>query len=630
MNNNFPLYPDDRSNEFGSANNLETNGGVFDSVPNNAGNKPVNSVNNVNNVNNDILPQSAEMQSFVQSEPVPAPAPESVPSSDDKRANKGSGAKRMLICALAVAAAAAAFAFVWFSSHAILGDLFGRHAVYSTGTKEINLSGSDYKDYSPLSKVKSLEVIDLTNSSFVSLSDLYDCKNLKKVILADRELSAGECMDFYSRLPEARLVCKIRLNGQVYASDVTELTVENADAASQKLYAALKDLQSLDMTACDVSDDTYRSLTQALPDCAVIIRTTVGGTEYTTDAASLTVSGELTAEDVERIGYFKNLTSIDLRKCSNPDILDTFLSANPDVRLNKPIQLLGRDLGTEDEFVDLRGSKYTLEQVKAALDEALPKMKSLKKIDMCGCGLSNRQMEQLCNDYPNIKFVWMVRFVNWTVRTDAVMFSTLNSEGKSKYTQVDYAPLFKYCTDLVALDLGHSRITDISAIASLKKLRAVILMDNKITDISAFAELKDLEFIEMNATNRVKSVEPLKDLKNLKYINLWGSMGISDLSPLYNHENLKIVIFERTVPKEEQENFIKSNPNCDTYFDMESVRYSTNTAWRENPYRKKIKSLFGRTDANNVLIREWKYVVGFDEKTGDYILDYNTDQYSIM
>ena len=239
-------------------------------------------------------------------------------------------------------------------------------------------------------------------------------------------------------------------------------------------------------------------------------------------------------------------------------------------------------------------------------------------------------MEQLCNDYPNIKFVWMVRFVNWTVRTDAVMFSTLNSEGKSKYTQVDYAPLFKYCTDLVALDLGHSRITDISAIASLKKLRAVILMDNKITDISAFAELKDLEFIEMNATNRVKSVEPLKDLKNLKYINLWGSMGISDLSPLYNHENLKIVIFERTVPKEEQENFIKSNPNCDTYFDMESVRYSTNTAWRENPYRKKIKSLFGRTDANNVLIREWKYVVGFDEKTGDYILDYNTDQYSIM
>ena len=155
---------------------------------------------------------------------------------------------------------------------------------------------------------------------------------------------------------------------------------------------------------------------------------------------------------------------------------------------------------------------------------ALPKMPYLKKIDMCGCELSDSEMEQLCNEYPDIKFVWMLHFGRWSLRTDAVAFSALNSNGEECYTQVHYAPIFKYCTDLRALDLGHSLITDISAIFSLKKLRAVILTDNKIRNIDAFAELKDLEFIEMNARNKVSSLEPLRNLDNLKYINLWGGV----------------------------------------------------------------------------------------------------------
>ena len=226
-------------------------------------------------------------------------------------------------------------------------------------------------------------------------------------------------------------------------------------------------------------------------------------------------------------------------------------------------------------------------------------------------GWCAHRMEQLCNEYPDIKFVWMLHFGRWSLRTDAVAFSALNSNGEECYTQVHYAPIFKYCTDLRALDLGHSLITDISAISSLKKLRAVILTDNKIRNIDAFAELKDLEFIEMNATNKVSSLEPLRNLDNLKYINLWGSVGIEDLSPLYHHEKLEIVIFERTVPKEERQRFIDSNPNCDAYFTVDLHKgLSTNEAWRSNPYRLRLKSAF-RTER---AFYNWKYVTGFDEE----------------
>ncbi len=631
MSSNFPVYPDDRSNEFGSANDLETSGGVFDSV-----------LSDDNVTDRETVPSLPNTQvrstaaANIASDPAPQKHESSVERSSSKKdtkkhTKKDSGIRSKVLYAVVTLAAVFLCVLMYIGTHAVIGDFFGEHVTYSSGSREIDLSGSDYSDYSQLSKLDSLEVIDLTNSSFSDLSDLYKCENLKKVILADRELSAEECIEFYRHVPGARLICNVNIGGRVYTPDTESVKLENADSDTQKLYAGLHSLVLLDLTDCNVSDDTYMTLAKALPECDIVIRTVICGTEYINNATSLKLEGAVSDDDLKRLQFFKNLNVIDVKSCTNPRMLDDYIAAHPDVKMNNPIEILGRQFGTEDEIIDLRGGEYTLDQVKAALDETLPRLKNLKKIDMCGCGFSNKDMEQLCEAYPSVKFVWMVKFAKYQVRTDAVVFSALNSNGQELYDQYDYAPLFRYCTDLRALDLGHSLITDISAIASLKKLRAVILTDNIITNISAFAELEDLEFIEMNSTNKVSSVEPLKDLKNLKYINLWGSVGLTDLSPLYAHKNLKLVIFERTASKEERARFMESNPDCETYFDVDRYRnLSTNAAWRENPYRVKLKSVFGKMDSSGRLIREWKYVVGFDEETEDYIVDYTTDQYKYV
>lgn len=572
----------------------------------------------------DISESAAEAESENHPEPeekvesVEKHEPESV-SKPDENSKKEKSSRTKMVVTLLLVIAVIALAVFFLCTHAILGNLFGRHDVYYSSTTEINLSGSDYKDYSQLSKVKSLEVIDLTNSSFSNLSDLDGCNKLQKVILSGKVFDAQDCIAFYKNAPEAHIVCNVRINGEVYPSDITQLKAEGADEKTQRLFAALVDLKELDMTGCEVNDDTYRNLSDALKECLIIIRTEICGTEYNTDAESVVLNGEISAEDVERMAFFSRLKLIDIKNCSNPENLNDFLAAHPDIRVNRPVELLGKTVGTEDEIADLRGSKYTLAQVKQALDEKLPQLKSLKKIDMCGCGLTNKEMEQLCSDYPDIKFVWIVHFKRWSVRTDAVVFSTLNGNGYEFYDQNDYAPVFKYCTDLIALDLGHSLITDISPIASMKNLRAVILTDNKIHNISAFSELKDLEFIEINV-NRVESAEPLRDLQKLKYIDFWSSKAMTNLEPLYNHPELKLAIFHRTVSQAERQRFMKSNPDCDTYFRVDTVKTTTNKAWRTNPYRKRVKKAF----------KNWKYVVGFDEKTGEYIFDYNTDQYSIM
>ena len=624
LNNRFPLYPDELSNEFGSVNLLESSGGVFDEIETGNTCEPSGEPS-------DSIPSSEKEPSSVTD---PSPAGDASKTQEKEtvknKTEKKSGAKMRTIALMILAAAAGLCAFIFLKTHVMIGELFGKHELYASDVTEIDLSGSDYSDYKALSGLKSLETIVLTNSSISKLSDLYGCDNLKRVVLTDRELSANECMEFYGHMPKTHLICKVNIAGKTYDSEVTQLTAEDVDSETQLQYAALSNLKRLDLTACEVSDSTFRTLSKALPDCLIIMRTTICGKEYTTDAETIKFEGTVTKGEVNQIGFFKKLHSIDIRNCTNPDALSDFLAKNPQIKTVESVQLLGKQFGAEDAVIDLRGNQYTLSQVKAALDEALPKMTSLKKIDMCGCGLSDKEMEKLTAAYPNIKFVWMLHVGRWDIRTDAVMFSALNSDGKEIYDQKDYAPIFKYCTDLRAIDLGHSLITDISEMASLKKLRAVILTDNKVKDISAFKEMKDLEFIEMNATNKVTNLEPLRELQNLRFINMWGSVGITDLSPLYHHDKLEIVIFERTIPREEQKRFISSNPNCQSFFKVDSNRVSTNPAWRDNPYRIKLKNTFGKKNDKGILIREWKYVVGFDERTGDYMMDYNTDQYSVM
>lgn len=631
MNHRYELYPDGRSNEFGSANNLEASGGIFDSNQDvETGELP----SFAQDENKASVRRPERRQSFAAApernavESAPADTSASPGKTEDKdaadRENKGNnsrvGIRIKLIGAICAVSAIAVMTLIFFLTHAVLGELFGKHDIYSSGATVINLSGSDYSDYSQLSKVKSLEVVDLTNSAFRSLSDLYGCRNLKKVILGDRELSAEECIDFYRHIPEAIVICRININGEIYNSDVTEIKVNDADADTQKLYASLNAAKTIDMTSCSVSDDTYAYLCEALPDCAVVIRTSIGGTEYTTDADSLVLSGTLTEEDAVRVRYFRKLKRIDLTKCQNPDILNDYFSSHRDVRLNTPMQFLQKQVGSEDEMIDLRGSRYTLEQVRKALDENLAKMKSLNKIDMCGCGLSDSEMEQLCGEYPDIKFVWIVHFNNYSVRTDAVAFSAADEDGNEVHGQDDFEMLFKYCRDIRGLDLSHCEMTDISGIASMKKLRAVIFSDNLITDISVFSRLPELEYIEMNAGNRVKLADPLRGLQNLRYVNFWSNLEMTDLSPLYDHEKLEIAIFHYSVPQKEREWFKKSNPYCNTFYKVDSNMISTNQMWRDNLYRKKLRKATG----------DWMHVVGFNEETGEYIFDYNTDQYKYM
>ena len=189
------------------------------------------------------------------------------------------------------------------------------------------------------------------------------------------------------------------------------------------------------------------------------------------------------------------------------------------------------------------------------MNQVLDSLPNLKKIYMIGCGLNNVEYAALQDAHPNVKIVWEVNLTYWTLRTDAVGFSTFLGVNPPYWLTNEDAYYLRYCTDLVALDIGHNKVSDLSFLQYLPNLKVLILADNLKPDpnnayvghLSDFSWLKyctklryleifvsdakDLSFLqycpEIEDLNicytYVDSIEYLKNLPNLQRLWMEGT-----------------------------------------------------------------------------------------------------------
>lgn len=151
------------------------------------------------------------------------------------------------------------------------------------------------------------------------------------------------------------------------------------------------------------------------------------------------------------------------------------------------------------------------------MGKVLDSLPNLKRIYMIGCGLNNAEYAKLQDDHPNIKIVWEVDLTYWRVRTDAVAFSTFNYVGQGYWMTNAEAYYLKYCTDMVALDIGHNRVTDVSFLQYMPNLKVLILVDNMKVDEYG------------NYIGYLSDLSVLKHCPKLRYLEFFVS-DVSDLS----------------------------------------------------------------------------------------------------
>lgn len=223
-------------------------------------------------------------------------------------------------------------------------------------------------------------------------------------------------------------------------------------------------------------------------------------------------------------------------------------------------------------------------QDTAALVSFLDRMPKLVQVDMYQSRLSYEDMDMLADRYGNITFGWTVKMGDHELRTDATAFSTLHSKDSKLHRNEDFRSL-KFCKNLLALDIGHNLVSDLSFLTYLPKLKILILACNKINDISLIGELHDLEYLEI-FNNQITDLSPLKNCTNLLDLNICFNY-VADLTPLYGLRKLerlwvykcnKATVSNTLVP-EDFENLRQALPKSTNY---NTTSYSTLGGWRDH------------------------------------------------
>jgi len=240
----------------------------------------------------------------------------------------------------------------------------------------------------------------------------------------------------------------------------------------------------------------------------------------------------------------------------------------------------------EETFIDLGAMEVTDLNAFAEFLWQMPKLQQVNmfetKLDKDGCRL-------LADLFPNMKWGWtmILRGSDHTheIRTDQTSFSTLHGRCPNHYTE-DFYPL-RYCRNLVALDLGHNYVDDISFLSNFPGMKVLILACNNISDISVLAELKELEYLEL-FSNRIKDFTPLLELTHLKDLNI-SNNPVSDITPLYAMTHLERFWsgMNRNVRSQVRE-MEKLLPDCEIFWDGEP----TWGGWREHHRYDTIYAIF--------------------------------------
>ena len=373
-----------------------------------------------------------------------------------------------------------------------------------------------------------LSGMELTEAEIATLPQ---CSALTALDVRGSNLSPEQIKRVIAALPNCAVRWNVPFGGLSVDSETTEITADNTvDAAALgEALLYLPRLTRVDLYAAAISTQDALALTERYPAVRFLMNADVCGVPADTAATALDLSNAsgFDAETlVSALRLFPDMESVDLgaQTLSTAD-MDALTNAYPEIQFNWSLTYQGVTVSSGDEELDLSGKPITNVD---ELVEMLRYLPGLKRLDLSDCGLSNEQLGALREQFPNMAIHWTITVGRWTMRTDATAFSTgqehttkqvkYDKKGGSKVLKTEDIQPLQYCTEMVALDIGHQKIDDISVVSNMKKLRFLIIADGKFTDITPIAACTELEFLEV-FQNYIADFSPLLSLTKLKCLN---------------------------------------------------------------------------------------------------------------
>lgn len=473
---------------------------------------------------------------------------------------------RKTVLALVLLIVSCAIGWGLFNSRYIIvnGDVFSRSAT------EVILSGQKLPNAERLQKLSNLENLDLRNievqpEEYEQLqAQLPDCNILWKVPFQDgysdntasgvtvvrmngeemarikyftglQTVDARGCRDYDALLalqaayPELSVMYTVNVGDAELRENTTEWTVSSEDV-SQLLasLAYLPELQTLDARQC-TDYETLMAIMEVRPEMNMLYAVSIGGVSHPGDAAQVTLNDADGQEALRLLKYLPNLTDVFFTGVvPDNEVMYQLKCQYPDVILHWDFELFG--VQTCSTATELILSNIPMEST-AEVEDALKYFYNLERVEMCDCGISSEDMDALNKRHPDTRFVWMVHIGIGSLRTDAIGCIPYHLHYNLHRPFYDKeAKDLKYCTDLIALDLGHMMVTDLSFLQYMPKLKYLVLGDMELVeDFSYIANLTELVFLEIFQT-KFTDVSLLMNMKKLEDLNIsWTKLENPEL-----------------------------------------------------------------------------------------------------
>jgi Leucine-rich repeat (LRR) protein len=279
-----------------------------------------------------------------------------------------------------------------------------------------------------------------------------------------------------------------------------------------------------------------------------------------------------------------DLTGVNLSTANKAKLVQ----ACPDIHFIWTVKVGNAVISSEDTVMDLDTPKG--EAKLSAIAQALDALPNIEQVLMYKYRPSLKGMaDYLLDKYPEVEFGWTL---DWLIcngrrvrlRSDATAFSTLKGRKDPRYTADQIWERLQYFPELVAIDVGHNNVSDLSFLANFPGLKRLIVIDSKVpvTDISVLAQLPDLEYVELFMQG-ITDISALENHDKLLDLNL-ATNNVTDLSPLYSCPNLQRLWISSnpTLTEEEIEAFRQQVPGCEVVYPLPKGD-ETGGGWREHP-----------------------------------------------
>ena len=297
--------------------------------------------------------------------------------------------------------------------------------------------------------------------------------------------------------------------GGLHHRDLRELDLQGSKISRLQAIDRFTDLRVLNLRNTGLTAQQYELIMELQPNCRVQWDVPFQGQALSQDTRSLTIT-TLTQEDVHLLDYLPNLEQVDAQACTDYALLQQLQQKHPDCLIQYNVTIAGQ------EFDSLATSLTLVDTTVSDLAQLLPFLTQAEDVLFTGTLPSLEELEELQNQFPEIRIRWESSLNGVTLSSDAAQLDLRTAKLES--IQQLEAILSGY-PNLTQLDLRGCGLDNASILALAEKFPSItFLREITVAGLNFSSDVEEIDISGQEVTDVAQVEELLPYFPNLKKV----------------------------------------------------------------------------------------------------------------